>query len=120
MLGSCRHEDGALEAGRANFAPSLMSDIDLKLNCLQCCGHRLRGHARRGHYLITGNSLYWWKGGGDGSAHSSVVAPAPHGLSPALSLRMNAWMTPKKNTKAPNPDRYEPSDDTRFQPANAS
>ena len=24
-----------------------------------------------------------WKFGGDGSVHSSVVAPAPHGLSPA-------------------------------------
>ena len=29
----------------------------------------------------------WWNGGGEDSVHSSVVAPAPHGLSPACSLR---------------------------------
>ena len=28
-------------------------------------------------YLILGNSLNWWKGGGDGNVHSKVVAPAP-------------------------------------------
>ena len=38
-------------------------------------------------YLITGSVLNWWNGGGEDSVHSSVVAPAPHGLSPAGSLR---------------------------------
>jgi hypothetical protein len=29
--------------------------------------------------------FHWWKGGGEGSCHSSVVAPSPHGL--ALATR---------------------------------
>ena len=31
-------------------------------------------------YLIFGSSLNWWKGGGDVSVHSRVVAPSPQGL----------------------------------------
>ena len=30
----------------------------------------------------------WWYGGGEDRVHSSVVAPSPHGLSAAFSLRM--------------------------------
>src|SRR5262249_52517199 len=56
-------------------------------------------------HLISGSSLYWWNGGGDGNVHSSVVAPAPHGLSAARSLRTNAWATPKKKISAPKPER---------------
>src|SRR5438309_57250 len=69
----------------SNSAPSLTRDIDL------CSVAVLTPHCRnvrpRRHHLINGSSLYWWNGGGDGSVHSSVVAPAPHGLSAALSLR---------------------------------
>ena len=37
---------------------------------LQCCAVS----------LMRGSSSNWWNGGGEGSVHSSVVAPAPHGL----------------------------------------
>src|SRR5262249_23171213 len=63
------------------------------------------------HYLMSGSSLYWWNGGGEGSVHSRVVAAAPHGLSAAFSLRKNAHPRPKKNTKVPNADTNEPTDD---------
>jgi hypothetical protein len=33
-------------------------------------------------YPITGVSLKLWKGGGDDTLHSKVVAPSPHGLAP--------------------------------------
>ena len=51
------------------------------------------GHGSAAH-LIRGNSLNWWNGGGDGSVHSSVVAPAPHGLSAAWRFWMKASATP--------------------------
>src|SRR4029079_2264237 len=120
MLGSWP-DATALPAVHSAPSPT-NSDLDPVLSCRmttkwrhvpppagRCCPH-----------LISGNSLYWWNGGGEGSVHSSVVAPAPHGLSAARSLRMNAWATPKKNTSAPNPERSDPSEETRFQPANAS
>jgi hypothetical protein len=33
---------------------------------------------------IRGNTSKVWNGGGDDNVHSSVVAPAPHGLSAAF------------------------------------
>src|SRR5262245_9181821 len=57
---------------------------------------------RERHHLIRGSSLNWWNGGGDGSVHSSVVAPGPHGLAAAFSLRANAWNTPMKKITRPN------------------
>ena len=48
--------------------------------------HCLGNHPRTPH-LMRGSVLNWWNGGGEGSVHSSVVAPAPHGLSAAFSLR---------------------------------
>lgn len=39
---------------------------------------------------ICGSVSNWWKGGGEDSVHSSVVAPSPHGLSPAGRLRQKA------------------------------
>jgi hypothetical protein len=36
-------------------------------------------------YRMTGNRSYWWKGGGDDSVHSNVVAPSPQGLLPMIS-----------------------------------
>src|SRR3954447_24144609 len=41
-----------------------------------------------------GSTSNWWNGGGDGSVHSSVVAPAPKGLSAARSFLMKASATP--------------------------
>jgi hypothetical protein len=45
---------------------------------------------------MTGSSLNWWKGGGEVSVHSRVVAPSPHGLSPAGRLRTKASKTPTR------------------------
>ena len=36
---------------------------------------------------MRGSTSNWWNGGGEDSVHSSVVAPSPHGLSPATRLR---------------------------------
>ena len=46
------------------------------------------------NYCTRGSTSNWWNGGGDGSVHSSVVAPAPHGLSAACSFFTNAMITP--------------------------
>ena len=40
------------------------------------------GARQRDAHRISGSVSYWWNGGGDGSVHSSVVAPGPHGLAP--------------------------------------
>src|SRR5712671_5325944 len=45
-------------------------------------------------HLTSGSTSNWWNGGGDGSVHSRVVAPGPHGLLAALSLRMKARTIP--------------------------
>src|SRR5713226_9431633 len=119
MLGSSRLRVAMFRTGRAYSASSLVTDIELR-SAVRGSIARRRTARRRRHYLISGNSLYWWNGGGDGSVHSSVVAPAPHGLSAAFCLRRKACATPKKNTNAPNAETYEPSDETRFQPAKAS
>ena len=37
-----------------------------------------------------GSVSNWWKGGGDGSVHSSVVAPMPQGLAGASLFRAKA------------------------------
>src|SRR5262245_29351679 len=71
-------------------------------------------------YCTRGSVSNWWKGGGDDSVHSSVVAPAPHGLAPASRFFAKASNTPYRKISTPKPEMYEPSDDTRFQPANAS
>src|SRR5215475_965748 len=87
-----------------NCEPSLTSDID---PCSVVRGRPGVEDARRAssrRYLMSGSSLYWWNGGGDGSVHSSVVAPGPHGLSAAFCLRAKAWKTPKKKISAPSPD----------------
>ena len=77
--------------------------------------HKLRAaglDTREGDaHRISGSVSYWWKGGGDGSVHSSVVAPGPHALAAARSLRMKACATPKKNTSVPKPEMYEPIDE---------
>ena len=62
-------------------------------------------------HRISGSVSYWWKGGGDGSVHSSVVAPGPQGLAAARSLRRKACATPKKTTSVPKPDMFEPIDE---------
>ena len=59
-------------------------------------------------HRTSGSVSYWWNGGGDGSVHSSVVAPGPHGLAAARSLRTKACTMPKKNTNVPKPEMYAP------------
>src|SRR6516162_11333517 len=118
MLGS-QEPAAAAVLPMASSAPSLMTDIACRSAVRVTSPAPPNGRRRRRH-LISGSSLYWWNGGGDGSVHSSVVAPAPHGLSAALSPRMNACTTPKKKTSAPKPDTNDPSEETRFQSANAS
>ena len=48
---------------------------------------------------IRGSTLNWWNGGGEGSVHSSVVAPAPQGLSGAGRLRTNASRTVARKSR---------------------
>src|SRR5262249_13712658 len=67
------------------------------------CDRRL-GSCQRDAHLISGSVSNWWNGGGDGSVHSSVVAPGPHGLAAARSLRTKACTMPKKNTTTPKPE----------------
>ena len=55
-------------------------------------------------YLILGSSLNWWNGGGDDSVHSRVVAPGPHGLAAAFSLRAKATPMPMKKIRRPSPE----------------
>ena len=39
----------------------------------------------------TSGKVWWvWKGAGDGTVHSSVMAPTPHGLAGAGTLRLKA------------------------------
>jgi hypothetical protein len=76
--------------------------------------------AVRKHHLIRGKMSYWWKGGGDGSVHSRLVAPAPQGLPAAFSFRQKAKIIPAKNTTKPVAEMYDPIDATKFQPAKAS
>src|SRR5690348_14749972 len=71
-------------------------------------------------YLMTGNSSYVWKGGGEGSIHSKVVAPSPQGLAAAFRPARKVWKRMKtKNSVAAN-EIKAPIDATMFQPANAS
>ena len=65
--------------------------------------HR-RNCAQAPSHLIRGSTLNWWNGGGEDSVHSSVVAPGPHGLSAARSLRMKARTMPKKKISTPTPE----------------
>src|SRR5215211_2224277 len=101
MLGSLR---ALLRAGAARSAPSLTSDIRDFPQSLPVGGNTALEHdlvrkpvpTFRDHalpaapHLMRGSTLNWWNGGGDDSVHSSVVAPAPHGLPAACSLRRNA------------------------------
>ena len=76
--------------------------------------------AVRKHHLIRGKISNWWKGGGEDSVHSRVVAPAPQGLSAAFSFRQKAKIIPAKNTTKPVAEMYDPIDAMKFQPAKAS
>src|SRR5580704_8448490 len=78
------------------------------------------GARQRHAHRISGRVSNWWKGGGEGSVHSSVVAPAPQGLAPAGTLRAKACAKPNRNISTPMPDTYEPTEETRFQSAKAS
>ena len=49
---------------------------------------------------IFGSVSKQWKGGGEDSVHSSVVAPSPQGLSAACTLRWNASAMPAKKTSS--------------------
>src|SRR6478735_5340369 len=64
-------------------------------------GHLVSFHS---YHLIRGNTSNWWYGGGEGSVHSSVVAPAPHGLFGALTFCMKARVIPKKKIRTPTPE----------------
>ncbi len=57
-------------------------------------GLRIHGYAQWSEPVMRGKVLNWWKGGGDDSVHSSVVAPSPHGLSAACCLRAKAVKMP--------------------------
>ena len=55
---------------------------------------RTQSARRHFDHCTRGSTSNWWNGGGDDSVHSSVVAPAPHGLSAACCLRTKASITP--------------------------
>ena len=69
---------------------------------------------------MRGTVSWEWKRGGDANLHSSVVAPTPHGFAAAGTFRRKATATPTRNTSSPTKEMYEPIDDTKFQPENAS
>ena len=77
-------------------------DARLKTRVVAQCRHLASPH------LIFGSTENWWNGGGEVSVHSSVVAPAPHGLFAAFSLRRKACDTPNRKTNTPKAERYEP------------
>src|SRR5581483_48872 len=86
--------DGLGRRGHAMWPSSMYSPMPAGgLDACKCDAHR-----------INGSVSYWWNGGGDGSVHSSVVAPAPHGLALARCLRMNASAMPYKKTRTPKPE----------------
>src|SRR5262249_40601927 len=94
--------DEVRDLGRARCERGLGPLIDRGQVGHQASSTRTANAARR--YLIRGSTSNWWNGGGDGSVHSSVVAPAPHGLSAARSSRRHACSTPKKKTTRPKPE----------------
>src|SRR5262245_52716754 len=71
-------------------------------------------------YLTRGSVSQVWNGGGDGSVHSSVVAPAPHGLAGACCFLAKAEIRQMKNTIRPAKEMNAPIEETMFQPAKAS
>lgn len=71
------------QAGRGLVSPAGRG------SCLQSRGDGAR-QASWSVPTICGSVSNWWKGGGEDSVHSSVVAPSPHGLSPAGRLRQKA------------------------------
>ena len=71
-LGNPRGQiDGVLVDNRQDFV-SLLKDRSAP-----------EGRAARLVYCTFGSTSNWWKGGGEDSVHSSVVAPGPQGLSAA-------------------------------------
>ena len=50
---------------------------------------------------IFGSVSNWWYGGGEEIVHSSVVAPSPHGLSPAGLPAIIDQIRLTKNTTMP-------------------
>jgi hypothetical protein len=64
------------------------------------------------NYSTRGSVSNWWNGGGDGSVHSSVVAPMPQGLAGASLFRTKAKAMPMRNTTKPTPEMYDPIDET--------
>src|SRR5262249_38802247 len=106
MLGSRR--PCSARSGPARFAPSPTTAIRQPFIIFAALRvalspHRGRGD-ERGLHLIRGSTLNWWNGGGEESVHSRVVAPGPHGLSAAFSLRTKACARPAKNTIKPRND----------------
>ena len=56
-------------------------------------------------YSTRGSVSYWWNGGGDGSVHSSVVAPMPQGLAAATVFRQKAEQC-RRETRSSQWPRY--------------
>src|SRR5262249_19188361 len=65
-----------------------------------------------GNYLIRGSCSHWWYGGGEDSCHSRVVAPSPHGLSPARRFLEKASKTPYRKIPTANAEIYDPIEET--------
>ena len=67
---------------------------------------------------MRGGVSHVWNGAGDGTCHSSVVAPGPHGLAAAIALGLKRLIEEvDENTRVPAPEMKAPIDDTKFQVA---
>src|SRR3569833_3274981 len=62
-------------------------------------------------YLTCGSSLNSWNWGGEGSVHSSVVAPSPQGLFGALRLAMKASVSMIRKMTTPPPAMKAPMEE---------
>src|SRR3954447_5291301 len=78
--------------------------VDNRQNESRFLALRRNRRAAHWHHCTRGSTSNWWNGGGDGSVHSSVVAPAPHGLSAACCLRTNASTRPQMKISTPKPE----------------
>src|SRR6202035_1776670 len=104
------HSCPRLAAENLNFCPSSLAvhlhrraSLEERRSCILRAPRCARAPQDDAH-CPRGSTSNWWNGGGDGSVHSSVVAPTPHGLSAACSLRTKASISPEVKVSTPQPE----------------
>src|SRR5690242_12236451 len=94
---------GFSSAKKSDTRPTAVSSATLKLESTTSNSNGARAGSDRpaAAYFTSGNSSKVWNGGGDDTVHSSVVAPAPHGLAPTRSPEVSVLMAMKTNSRTP-------------------